>query len=129
MKRLLVFGLMLVLLTACGESEPPFTDNGNPGQIKAIFFFDDNKNGQQDDGETGVQAQSIVGIAQEVSCPPTSTPSYVDTDANGVYEFKDLKPGKYCLYLNNGFTPVTKLTQEVYVSSDMVTTVYFGMGR
>ena len=129
MKRLLVFGLMLVLLTACGESEPPFTDNGNPGQIKAIFFFDDNKNGQQDDGETGVQAQSIVGIAQEISCPPTSTPSYVDTDANGVYEFKDLKPGKYCLYLNNGFTPVTKLTQEVYVSSDMVTTVYFGMGR
>ena len=129
MKRLLVFGLMLVLLTACGESEPPFTDNGNPGQIKAIFFFDDNKNGQQDDGETGVQAQSIVGIAQEISCPPTSTPSYVDTDANGVYEFKDLKPGKYCLYLNNGFTPVTKMTQEVYVSSDMVTTVYFGLGR
>jgi hypothetical protein len=129
MKRLLVFGLILVLLTACGESEPPYTDNGNPGQIKAIFFFDDNKNGQQDDGETGVQAQSIVGIAQEVSCPPTSTPSYVDTDANGVYEFKDLKPGKYCLYLNNGFTPVTKMTQEVYVSSDMVTTVYFGLGR
>ena len=129
MKRLLVFGLILVLLTACGESEPPYTDNGNPGQIKAIFFFDDNKNGQQDDGETGVQAQSIVGIAQGVSCPPTSTPSYVDTDANGVYEFKDLKPGKYCLYLNNGFTPVTKMTQEVYVSSDMVTTVYFGLGR
>jgi hypothetical protein len=129
MKRLLVFVLALVFLTACGEKEPPFTDNGNPGQIKAIFFFDDNKNGQQDDGETGVQAQSIVGIAQEISCPPTSTPSYVDTDANGVYEFKDLKPGKYCLYLNNGFTPVTKLTQEVYVSSDMVTTVYFGMGR
>jgi len=129
MKRLLVFGLILVLLTACGESEPPYTDNGNPGQIKAIFFFDDNKNGQQDDGETGVQAQSIVGIAQEISCPPTSTPSYVDTDANGVYEFKDLKPGKYCLYLNNGFTPVTKLTQEVYVSSDVVTTVYFGLGR
>jgi hypothetical protein len=129
MKRLLVFVLALVFLTACGEKEPPFTDNGNPGQIKAIFFFDDNKNGQQDDGETGVQAQSIVGIAQEISCPPTSTPSYVDTDANGVYEFKDLKPGKYCLYLNNGFTPVTKLTQEVYVSSDVVTTVYFGLGR
>ena len=129
MKRLLVFGFVLILLTACSESEPPFTDNGNPGQIKAIFFFDDNKNGQQDDGETGVQAQSIVGIAQEISCPPTSTPSYVDTDANGVYEFKDLKPGKYCLYLNNGFTPVTKLTQEVYVSSDVVTTVYFGLGR
>ncbi len=129
MKRLLLFGLILVLLTACGESKPPYTDNGNPGQIKAIFFYDDNKNGQQDNGETGVQAQEIVGIAQEISCPPTGTPFYVDTDSNGVHEFKDLKPGKYCLYLNNGFTPVTKMTQEVYVSSDMVTTVYFGLGR
>ena len=129
MKRFLIFGLMLVLLTACGESEPPYTDNGNPGQIKAIFFYDDNKNGKMDEGEAGVQAQSIVGIAQEISCPPTSTPTYVDSDANGAYEFIDLKPGKYCLYLNNGYTPVTKMTQEVYVSSDKITTVYFGLSR
>ena len=129
MKRLLVFVLILVLLTACSESEPPYTDNGNLGQIKAVFFYDDNKNGKMDAGEAGVQAQEIVGIAQEISCPPTSTPTYVDTDANGAHEFKDLKPGKYCLYLNNGFTPVTKLTQEVYVSSDLVTTAYFGLAR
>ncbi len=129
MKRLLIFGLMLVLLTACGEDKPQYTDNGKPGHIKAVFFYDDNKNGEMDTGEEGVQAQAIVGIAQEISCPPTSTPSYVDSDASGVYEFNDLTPGKYCLYLNNGFTPVTKLTQEVYVSSDQVTTVYFGLGR
>jgi hypothetical protein len=35
----LVFGLMLVLLTACGESEPPYTDNGNPGQIQGGFLL------------------------------------------------------------------------------------------
>jgi uncharacterized protein (DUF2141 family) len=127
MKRLLVFVLMLVLLTACGASEPPYTGNGNPGQIKAVFFYDDNKNGNMDSGEMGVQAQAIAGISQEVSCPPSGTPVYADTDASGTLEFRDLKPGKYCLYLNNGFLPTTKLTREVYVSSDRVTNVFFGI--
>jgi len=129
MKRLLVFGLVLVLLTACGESKPSYTDNGNPGQIRAVFFYDDNRNGKMDAGESGVQAQAIAGIAQDISCPPTSTPAYVDTDAAGIREFKDLKPGRYCIFLNNGFTPVTKMTQEVYVNSDLVTTVHFGIAR
>ncbi|RJP51296.1 MAG: hypothetical protein C4583_08990 [Anaerolineaceae bacterium] len=128
MKRLLVFVLLIVLLTACQE-QPTYVDNGTPGQIRAVFFFDDNKNGVMDDGEAGVQAQAIVGIAQEISCPPTSTPSFVDTDASGVHEFKNLKPGKYCLYLNNGFSPTTKLTQEAYVSSDLTTMVFFGIVR
>jgi len=129
MKRLLIFSLVLALLTACGESNAPFTDNGSPGEIKAIFFYDGNKNGNMDEGEKGVTAQEIVGISQEVSCPPAGTPSYVDTDASGAHEFKDLQPGKYCLYLNNGFLPTTKQTQEVYVSSDQVTTVYFGIAE
>jgi hypothetical protein len=129
MKRLALFGLMLVLLTACGESEPPYTDNGNSGQIKVVFFYDDNKNGVMDESEVGVQGQSIAGLSQEVSCPPTSTPTYFDSDANGIHQIDNLKPGKYCLYLNNGYTPVTKLTQEAYVSSDMTTTVYFGLAR
>lgn len=129
MKRFLVFVFMLVLLTACGESAPPYVDNGNPGQIKAVFFYDDNGNGQMDDGEEGVQAQQIAGMSQEISCPPTSTPVFEDSDSSGAIEFNDLKPGKYCLYLNNGFLPTTKQTQEVYVSSDQVTTVYFGVTR
>lgn len=128
MKRLLVFVLLIVLLTAC-QDQPTFVDTGTPGQIRAVFFFDDNKNGVMDAGETGVQAQAIAGLSQEVSCPPSSTPSYVNTDASGVHEFTDLKPGKYCLYLNNGFLPTTKLTREVYVSSDLTTTVYFGIAR
>ena len=127
MKYFLLCGLMLVLLTACGESKPPFTDNGNPGQIKATVFYDDNKNGVLDSGEVGAQAQAILAISQDVSCPPTTIPPFVDTDANGTLEFKDLKPGKYCIALSNGFLPTTKLTQEVYVSSDLVTTVTFGI--
>jgi len=128
MKHLLAFVLALTLLTAC-DSEPTYIDNGNLGQIKVIVFYDDNKNGMFDDGESGTQIQEVIGIAQEISCPPSSTPSYMNTDANGVLEFNELKPGKYCLYLNNGFNPVTKFTQEVYVSSDMITNVYFGLGR
>jgi hypothetical protein len=128
MKHLSVFVLVLVLLTACGESIPPYTDNGNPGQIQAVFFYDDNKNSIMDNGEEGVQAQLIGGISG-VSCPPSEKPSFTDSDANGIIEFKDLKPGKYCVYLNNGFMPVTKMVQEVYLSSDMVTTVYFGLAR
>lgn len=129
MKRLLVFGLMLILLTACGESKPPYVDNGNPGHIKAVFFYDDNRNGQMDASETSVYAEQIVGISQEVSCPPTSTPIFHDSDSSGVIQFNDLKPGKYCLYLSNGFLPTSKLTQEVYVSSEQVTTVYFGIAK
>ncbi|MBL8091444.1 MAG: hypothetical protein JNJ43_14005 [Anaerolineales bacterium] len=127
MKHFIIFGLLFVLLTACGESKPPFTDNGNSGQIKVIVFYDDNKNGVMDSGETGAQAQSVISISQDISCPPTTNPPFVDTDINGLHEFKDLKPGKYCIALSNGYAPITKMTQEVYVSSEMITTVMVGI--
>ncbi|MEP7134875.1 MAG: hypothetical protein ABI904_08080 [Chloroflexota bacterium] len=124
MKRLLIFGLMLVLLAAC-DSKPAYTDNGNPGQIKAVAFYDDNKNGAMDDSEAG--APQRVAISQEVSCPPTSTPNYVQTDTDGAVLFKDLKPGMYCVFVDNGYGLTTKMTLDVYVSSDQVTTVVFGI--
>ena len=127
MKHLLIFAWLLALLTAC-NSEPPYTDNGNSGQIKTIVFYDDNGNGTMDTGESGAQSQ--VAISQEVSCPPTSDPNWIDTDSNGTYVFKDLEPGKYCvLPFSNGLSMTTKMTQEVYVSSDWVTTVAFGIVR
>jgi len=126
MKRILVFGLVLVLLAAC-TSQPTYTDNGNPGQIKAVVFYDDNKNGVMDGGEVG--APQRVAISQDVSCPPTTTPNFIGTDASGVVTFNDLKPGMYCVFVDNGSGMTTKLTNQVYVSSDMVTTVYFGVVR
>ena len=127
MKRLLIVGLMLVLLVGC-KSQPPYTDNGNPGQVKAVVFFDDNKNGTMDSGETGTQSQ--VAISQEVSCPPTGNPNWTATDSNGTYIFKDLKPGKYCVIpFGNGLSFTTKMTQEVYVNSDLMTTVMFGIEK
>ena len=127
MKHLLIFAWLLALLTAC-NSEPPYTDNGNPGQIKAIVFYDDNGNGTMDSGEFGAQSQ--VAISQEVSCPPTSDPNWIDTDSSGVVLFEDIEPGKHCVFpFSNGLSMTTKMTQEVYVSSDLVTTVEFGIIR
>jgi hypothetical protein len=127
MKRLLVFVLMLVLLTACGEKEPPFIDNGNPGQIKAVVFFDDNQNGIMDSGETG--APSIrLALADRVGCSSsTGSTNFIPTDSNGVVTFNHLKPGLYCVGIDNGYKTTTKLSLDAYVSSDMVTTVMFGV--
>jgi hypothetical protein len=124
MKHLLVFSLVFVLLAAC-KSQPTFTDNGNPGQVKAIVFYDDNKNSVMDSGETG--APQRVFILPKESCTSTSQPDYVATDADGVVLFKDLKPGIYCVTVGNGFGMTTKMSVKASVSSDVVTTVMFGM--
>ena len=128
MKALLGFVLLLALLTGC-QSQPTYTDNGNPGQIKAILFYDNNRNGVMDSGETGVQTE--VGISQETSCPASNQDSVTNTktDVDGVALFKDLKPGKYCVVPYGNPAMTTKFTQEVYVSSDTITTVMFGMVR
>lgn len=129
MKRLLVFVLMLVLLTACGESESQFTDNGNPGHIKAVAFYDDNQNGIMDSGETGAPSIRLT-LADRVGCTPSSgTFTFIPTDANGVVNFNDLKPGLYCVGIDNGYKTTTKLNLDAYVSSDVVTTVMFGVIR
>lgn len=121
MKRLLFLGfVVVVLLAACARSAPPYTDNGNPGQIKVIVFVDGNQNGVLDGNEQGLQAKTA--IMQEISCPGTSQPAWQDTDASGVYTFKDLKPGKYCVIVNADRNITSKMTQEVYVSSDASTT-------
>jgi uncharacterized protein (DUF2141 family) len=114
------------LLTGC-KSEPNFTDNGNPGQIKAIVFYDDNKNGIMDSNESGV-SQARVALSRRISCPPDDTPSYIAGDSSGVILFKDLKPGKYCVFPEGQFLTF-KFTEEVYVSSDAVSTVMFGIAR
>jgi hypothetical protein len=129
MKHLLVFVLFLVLLTACGESEPPFTDNGNPGQIRAIVFYDENQNGIMDGGETGAPSHRLA-LADRVGCSSsTGSFTYIPTDSNGVVNFNDLKPGLYCVGIDNGYKTTTKLTLDAYVSSDKVTTIMFGVVR
>ena len=129
MKHLTIFALLFVLLTACGESEPKFTDNGNPGHIKAVVFHDDNQNGIMDGGETGAPSYRLA-LADRVGCSSsTGSFTFIPTDSNGVVNFNDLKPGLYCVGIDNGYKTTTKLSLDAYVSSDTVTTVYFGVIR
>lgn len=129
MKRLLVFVLTLVFLAACGESEPQFTDNGNPGHIKAVVFYDENQNGIMDSDET-VAPSIRLALADQVGCTSsTGTLNFVPTDSDGVVNFSDLKPGRYCVGIDNGYKTTTKLNMDAYVSSDTVTTVAFGVIR
>src|SRR5687767_13787732 len=124
MKPLILFTLFFTLLIGCG-SQPAFVDNGNPGQIKAVVFYDGNTNGVMDGSEIG--APMRVAISQEVSCPPSGTPNFVETDVNGQSLFMDLKPGKYCVFVDNNSGLTTKMTQEIYVSSDQELVVMFGI--
>ena len=126
MKPLILFTLFLTLLIGC-DSQPAFVDNGDPGQIKAVVFYDNNKNSVMDSSETGAPLR--VAISQEVSCPPSGIPNFVETDVNGESLFTDLKPGKYCVFVDNNSGMTTKMTQEVYLSSDQELVVMFGIVR
>lgn len=126
MKFLLVFVLSLILLTGC-QNQPAYTDNGNPGQIKAVIFYDENRNGDMDDNESG--AQTELGISQDISCPPSRNDAIksVAADNNGVVLFEGLKPGKYCVHPMRNFGMTTRQNIEVYVSSDETIAIMFGI--
>jgi|GEM_PF-3133813 uncharacterized protein (DUF2141 family) len=128
MNRFLIFSLIFVFLIACSEnSGPPFVDNGNPGQIKAVAFYDDNQNGIMDNGEMGAPAIRLT-LADQVGCTSsTGSFTFIPTDANGIVNFRDLKPGLYCVAIDNGYKTTGKLNIDAYVSSGLITTVYFGV--
>lgn len=123
-----LIAISIFLLAGC-KARPLFNDNGNPGKIKASIFYDDNRNGVQDNGEAGFQAR--IGISQDISCPPSSLDkiTFLDTDPNGTVVFADLKPGKYCVGADGNRPATTKLTVDIYVSSDTVSAVSFGVTK
>jgi uncharacterized protein (DUF2141 family) len=121
--------LLAVVLSACGSNEPAYIDNGHPGQVKVIVFYDDNRNGMQDGVESGAPVE--VGISQDLSCPASSLDknTFSSTDGNGTTLFNNLKPGRYCVALNGNYNMTTKATVELYVSSDQRATIHFGIVR
>jgi hypothetical protein len=82
-----------------------------------------------DSGETGAQIR--MDISQDASCPASSMDklTIVNADPNGAALFMDLKPGKYCVGPTDNVSMTTKMTLDVYVSSDAITTVMFGIVR
>lgn len=127
-ETLLIFVLLFLLLGAC-KSQPPFTNNGNPGRIKVIAFYDDNRNGQLDDNESGTSIR--MGISQDISCPASSLDDVTQLDSNtkGVGVFDKLKPGKYCVSLIGNYDMTTKMNPQVYLSSDQEIVVRLGLLR
>ncbi len=128
MKNFLAILLFGIILTGC-QTQPAFTDNGNPGQIKAVIFYDENRNGVMDGSETG--AQTELGLSQDVSCPPSRKDAITPmlAGADGVALFSNLKPGEYCIHPVQNFGMTTRQNQKVYVSSEQTTTVFFGIEK
>jgi len=114
-------------MTSCSSSPQAFTDNGKPGQIKAVVFYDANANGILDQGETGLVDR--VSISQDISCPPSNVKNITneDTNNNGEAVFKDLKPGRYCVAYMGSKGVTTKLSAEVFLSSEQEVQVNFGL--
>jgi hypothetical protein len=129
MKYYFVAFLLSFLLASCGtsQSQPQVVDNGKPGQIKAITFYDENHNQVFDQGEIGLVDN--ISISQDVSCPPSDLKNItrMDTGVDGTALFTNLKPGNYCVAYMGGRTMDTNITKEVAVSSEQETLVYFGL--
>lgn len=125
MINILWLGLLGVMLASCAKA-PAIIDNGNPGRIRAIVFYDTNRNGKLDAGETG--PLTTVGISQDVSCPPSDERliTWTPTDANGTALIKNLHPGKYCVLADGNTGATTPLTVNVYLSSNQEVQVVFG---
>jgi hypothetical protein len=127
MKKCIALGIVIGLLLMGCESEPEIVDTGQPGTIRVVVFADANRNDIYDEGE-GVPNQ-LVGISQDLSCPAGNieTVTKLNTDVNGEAYFEGLEPGKYCvMYMGSG-KATTKLTHEIYLSSEQVLPVGFGI--
>jgi uncharacterized protein (DUF2141 family) len=129
MKKYWLIFVLLSLIPAACKSQSPFTNNGNPGQIKVIAYYDDNRNGQINENESGPSIR--IGISQDISCPASSLDkvAQLDSDQNGVGVFSNLKPGKYCVSLIGNYDMTTKMNPQVYLSSDQEIVVRLGLLR
>ncbi len=125
MKKLLLLVILTIISAACAKATPEVTDNGNPGQIKITVFYDVNSNDIQDAGEPGQQARVLIG--QDISCPPTDPARYlsIETDEKGEALVADLTAGKYCVAYAGDKPMSSKMTLDVYLSSDQEVQVSF----
>ena len=81
-----------------------------------------------DEGEALLVDEEI-GISQDISCPAGNMDKVTigRTDSSGEVSFSGLPAGKYCIAYMGGKSMTTKLTVQVYLSSEQVTQVFFGI--
>ncbi len=124
-----VFSLAL-LLAGCGRSQPQAapTQSGPlmNGQIRGIIYIDTNGNKTPDSGEAGVQSQ--VGYIER-SCKTGYTKEYtrIDTNPDGTFLIKDLKPDTYCVYYSGDNALTSKGSLDVDLPSGGDVTVNFAV--
>ncbi len=92
------------------------------GTLIGKVFFDQNRNGYQDDGEAGISGIMIA----------LDNGTYVTTDANGLYHFPGVLPGERLLKINrNTLPPGTTITTEeariIQVSRGLLSKANFGV--
>ena len=93
------------------------------GAVGGVVFSDDNQNGVQDEGETG-----LAGLTVLLGGPTGTTPS-LETDATGNYLFDDLQPGFYIVSPPEpeGWTLTTPANVQVRVVAGELATVDHGL--
>jgi hypothetical protein len=82
-----------------------------PGNVEGTVYFDENENGEVDDGEEMVDASIDVIYASTGTNKVVET---VSTDENGEYETSEFLPGTYQLNVTKlpGYETVTSVTIE-----------------
>jgi len=75
-----------------------------PATISNFIWEDKNADGIQDDGEPGIEGVTVELLdsnGDSVKDADGNDIKPVTTDANGIYEFKNLVPGEYHIYKSN----------------------------
>jgi len=65
--------------------------------IGDLIWIDDNKNGIQDSGESGIEGVTVNLYKCLTNCSTNNTFRTANTDSNGGYLFENLPQGNYCL--------------------------------
>lgn len=129
MRKIGLFGLLLVALLAGCLKRTEFIDNGQPGTIRVVVFNDKNQNDFKDEGE--VIGGEQVAIQFEGVCPPPTRDDmvFMDTDENGEAIFEDLQPGRYCVLYMDTAGATMRLNYEIYLNSEELISIGFGVLR
>ena len=80
-----------------------------PGALTGVVYTDNNINGSQNDGETGIEGVTLT------LTKPDGTKATTTTDATGAYSFDNLLPGDYTVTIT---TPEGKILTQVYTVSN-----------
>ena len=87
--------IMGVAVSAGGVAAENDFAHLNPASLTGYVYRDDNNDGRQDNGEPGIAGVTVTlsGVDDQGNAVPAGTTAI--TDANGNYQFDNLRPGTY----------------------------------